>query len=266
MKSLGRLVSPEWIWINFYIHAGKNDWHVLSRELSEIYLTPLLVNRWNFAPNKYWDSWKFYCRVNSKESENIAKAWDNHVGYAKKCRWYRLLQELWEQSLKVWISRSRVDQGRCKRPHTLDSSWDWEVARPVSPLVTGCNPIQGNSSGWLAIQKLSHIKARILSKLSCENEFYLHAGMKQSVFFSKSVKKSVNCGVRVLRHATPRLVPGLLFDCSCVLEYAKIQTVLQSRLNLKHWTACKSNGSHLSRKECIWEIVIDTVIVFLWFV
>ena len=209
MKSLGRLVSPEWIWINFYIHAGKNDWHVLCRELSEIYLTPLLVNRWNFAPNKYWDFWKFYCRVNSKESENIAKAWDNnHVGYAKKCRWYRLLQELWEQSLKVWISwisRSRVEQGRCKRPHTLDSSSDWEVARPVSPLVTGCNPIQGNSSGWLAIQKFSHIKARILSKLSCENEFYLHAGMKQSVFFLKISNSCVSqkLNLRTLREEKP---------------------------------------------------------------
>ena len=47
---------------------------------------------------------------------------------------------------------------------------------------------------------------------------------KQSVFFSKSVKKSVKRGVRVF----PR-VPDLLFDCSCVLEYAKIRTVLQSR-------------------------------------
>ena len=93
----------------------------------------------------------------------------------------------------------------------------------------------------------------------------MHAGMKQSVFFlkiSKEIGKLWSTSVTP-RHATPRLVPGLLFDCSCVLEYAKIQTVLQSRLNLKHWTACKSNGSHLSRKECIWEIVIDTVIVFL---
>ena len=55
-------------------------------------------------------------------------------------------------------------------------------------------------------------------------------------FFSKSVKKSVKRGVRVLRARSPgavslsvfSLVPDLLFDCSRVLEYAKIRTVLQS--------------------------------------
>ena len=71
---------------------------------------------------------------------------------------------------------------------------------------------------------------------------------KQSVFFSKSVKKSVKRAVRVLRakrasgrvrqekkNVSPQvslsvlsLVPDLLFDCSHVLEYAKIRTVLQS--------------------------------------
>ena len=64
------------------------------------------------------------------------------------------------------------------------------------------------------------------------------------VFFSKSVKKSVKGDVRVLRARSARashprlspvslsvfgLVPDLLFDCSHVLEYAKIRTVLQSR-------------------------------------
>ena len=68
------------------------------------------------------------------------------------------------------------------------------------------------------------------------------------VFFSKSVKKSVKRGVRVLRvrgvwglkceakeNLSPvslsvfSLVADLLFDCSRVLEYAKIRTVLQSR-------------------------------------
>ena len=71
------------------------------------------------------------------------------------------------------------------------------------------------------------------------------------VFFSKSVKKSVKRGVRVLRgrsalasHARARgktlnrlspvslsvfsVVPDLLFDSSRELEYAKIQTVLLS--------------------------------------
>ena len=66
--------------------------------------------------------------------------------------------------------------------------------------------------------------------------------LQNSHFFSKSVKKSVKRGVRVLRarrarasHTPPvslsvfSLVPNLLFDCSRVLEYAKIRTVLQSK-------------------------------------
>ena len=63
---------------------------------------------------------------------------------------------------------------------------------------------------------------------------------KQSGFFSKSVKKSVKRGVRVLRARSARashmlsvfsLIPDLLFDCSRVLEYAKIRPVLQSSQN-----------------------------------
>ena len=81
-------------------------------------------------------------------------------------------------------------------------------------------------------------------------------------FFSKPVKKSLKCGVRVLRARSARasparragearektvflespplslsvfsLVPDLLFDCSRVLEYAKTRTVLQSRLLIIH--------------------------------
>ena len=75
---------------------------------------------------------------------------------------------------------------------------------------------------------------------------------KVGFFFLKSVEKSVKRGVRVLRvrstQASPApreiyfqrlspvslsvfsLVPDLLFDCSRVLEYAKIRTVLQSTL------------------------------------
>ena len=80
-------------------------------------------------------------------------------------------------------------------------------------------------------------------------------------FFSKSIKKSVKRGVRVLRARSARasharracetrekkpyfqrispvslsvfsLVPDLLFDCSRLLEYSKIRTVLQSRQQL----------------------------------
>ena len=61
---------------------------------------------------------------------------------------------------------------------------------------------------------------------------------KQSVFSSKSVKKSVNRGVRNLKRAKRAsltlspislsvlsLVPDLPFDCSRVLKYVKIGTV-----------------------------------------
>ena len=66
----------------------------------------------------------------------------------------------------------------------------------------------------------------------------------KTVVFFKSVTKSVKCGVRVLRAKRASLtvgrvrrlssvslsvfslVPDLLFDCSHVLEYAKIMTVL----------------------------------------
>ena len=61
-------------------------------------------------------------------------------------------------------------------------------------------------------------------------------------FFSKSVKKSVKRGLRVLSAKRARekrlspvslsvfnLVPDLSFDCSRVLEYAKVRAVLQSR-------------------------------------
>ena len=47
-------------------------------------------------------------------------------------------------------------------------------------------------------------------------------------FFSKSVKKSI----RAVSLSVFSLVPDLLFDCSRVLEYAKIRTVLQSNV----WT------------------------------
>ena len=51
---------------------------------------------------------------------------------------------------------------------------------------------------------------------------------KQSVFFSKSVKKSVKRAVRVSLSVFS-LVQDLLFDYSRVLEYEKIRTVLQSK-------------------------------------
>ena len=57
-------------------------------------------------------------------------------------------------------------------------------------------------------------------------------------FFSKSVKKSVKRGVRFppVSLSVFSLVLDLLFDCSCVLEYAKIRTILQSLYSLgKAW-------------------------------
>ena len=35
------------------------------------------------------------------------------------------------------------------------------------------------------------------------------------------------------------LIPDLLFDCSGVLEYAKIQTVLQSKVHRDFWNVLK---------------------------
>ena len=67
---------------------------------------------------------------------------------------------------------------------------------------------------------------------------YIYVDCKTVGFFLKSAKKSVKRGVRVLRAPTARvfsLVPHLLFDCSRVLEYAKIRTVLQS--NIYIWLA-----------------------------
>ena len=51
---------------------------------------------------------------------------------------------------------------------------------------------------------------------------------KQSVFFSKSVKKLVKRGVRVLRAFSASFQTFSVFDCSRALECAKIRTVLQS--------------------------------------
>ena len=61
-------------------------------------------------------------------------------------------------------------------------------------------------------------------------------------FFSKSVNKSVKRAVRVLRARSLRasvfsLVPDLLFDCSRVLEYTKIRTVLQSKTKTLYQTS-----------------------------
>ena len=55
---------------------------------------------------------------------------------------------------------------------------------------------------------------------------------KKLVFFSKSVKNSVrSCVQSYSREARD---PDLLFDCSHVLEYAKIRTVLQSKVGYKY--------------------------------
>ena len=55
---------------------------------------------------------------------------------------------------------------------------------------------------------------------------------RQSVFFSKSLKKSVKCGVRVLRARSARASHALRArESSHVLEYAKIRTILQSMIS-----------------------------------
>ena len=61
-------------------------------------------------------------------------------------------------------------------------------------------------------------------------EFGIFTLKNSRFFFSKSAKKSVKRGVRVVCSFFS-LVPDLLFDCLRVLEYVKIRTVLQfSRL------------------------------------
>ena len=75
---------------------------------------------------------------------------------------------------------------------------------------------------------------------------------KQSGFFSKSVKKSITRGVRVLR-AWNTEPPDLLFDCSRVLEYTKIRTVLQSTIfpNVCLWRCSLCSDLVLTLKNCI---------------
>ena len=89
---------------------------------------------------------------------------------------------------------------------------------------------------------------------------------KTVVFFSKSVKKSVKRDVGLAREArephTPNgrvrrekkrvslsvfsLVPDLFFDCSRVLEYAKIRTVLQSKTATSLLFSLKRNSPSFS--------------------
>ena len=71
-------------------------------------------------------------------------------------------------------------------------------------------------------------------------------------FFFKISEESVKRGVRVLRTRSARashvrevsLVADLLFDCSRVLEHAKIRTVLQSRLILANESWNGNCGYH----------------------
>ena len=58
--------------------------------------------------------------------------------------------------------------------------------------------------------------------------------LKISKEISKAWRKSLTRAKRASLTLSPvslsvfRIIPDLLFDCSCVLEYAKIRTVLQS--------------------------------------
>ena len=103
----------------------------------------------------------------------------------------------------------------------------------------------------------------------CQARFVLDC--KTVGFFSKSVKKSVKRGVRVLRARSARAsyagrtcearekksLPSLalcfrprsrpFFDCSHVLEYAKIRTVLQST----RFRYCKGCAYHFLFHSCV---------------
>ena len=139
-------------------------------------------------------------------------------------------------------------------PYYLIWKWiEWKYACIIS--VWGYTEILPHNLAWYQTQ----IKRKIqqLKKSPCGliggkfvNTRVLLRLQNSRFFFSKSLKKSVKRGVRVLRAWSARasyarserkkrlspvslsvfsLVPDLLFDCSRVLEYAKIRTVLQSK-------------------------------------
>ena len=67
---------------------------------------------------------------------------------------------------------------------------------------------------------------------ACTCIIYEKIDCKTVGFFLKISKESVNRGVRVL-HARSARASDLLFDCSRVLDYAKIWTVLESNEKTK---------------------------------
>ena len=96
--------------------------------------------------------------------------------------------------------------------------------------------VQSFITGYFKLKDMVWDKLPLLSDQNCSIQknyyFFQRLDCKTVGFFSKSVKKSVKCGVRVLRTRASfsvfSLIPDLLFDCSHVLEYAKIRPVLQS--------------------------------------
>ena len=72
--------------------------------------------------------------------------------------------------------------------------------------------------------------------------------LKISKEIGKAWLKSLTSAKRA-RLTVFSLIPDLLFDCSCVLEYAKIRTVSQSRREGAPFFLCRGEGS-TSRRHC----------------
>ena len=137
----------------------------------------------------------------------------------------------------------------CNQSHPATSNFCYVTPRVLLWLLV--TRIYSKKHYWLCYYKCSYNclplieHSKRLTKKSFTTFTARHkVDCRTVVFFSKSVKKSVKGGVRVLRARSARashprlspvslsvfaLVPDLLFDCSRVLEYAKIRTVLQSR-------------------------------------
>ena len=98
------------------------------------------------------------CRVNTNESEALRNIKMLSVRYQRcgLCERWRWCQMLLEQSPKVWISRFRILGIRVRPGHVQKAALlgtarivrrvleIWKMARLLRPLVTSCNPLQGN--------------------------------------------------------------------------------------------------------------------------
>ena len=86
-------------------------------------------------------------------------------------------------------------------------------------------------TSFFQIDRLRVLNYNSVNRFRLNFTLHLFLDCKTVGFFSKTVKKSVKSDARArltVSLSLFSLVPDLLFDCSRVLEYAKIWTVLQS--------------------------------------